>query len=115
MVLFPVHAHQVDICTPVSLQSCCGRTVNGPPLGLHQDRSCVRQGIYIFHWFGKVKFMKSKSFPQTARHTVALKGHVCIVCRGFDFSTSVVLSLVDNERIFSQFIKYCFVITIVAF
>jgi hypothetical protein len=25
IALFPVNAHQVDICTPVSLQSCGGR------------------------------------------------------------------------------------------
>jgi hypothetical protein len=39
--------HQVDISTPVSLQSCGGRAVVVPPVCLHQDSSCVRQTLVL--------------------------------------------------------------------
>jgi hypothetical protein len=45
MVLFFMNAHQVNISTPVSIQSCGGSTLIAPPLCLYEDRSCERHGI----------------------------------------------------------------------
>jgi hypothetical protein len=68
--LFPVNAHQVDIYTPDSIQSCDGQTVISAPLSLHQDLYCERQTLIIFHekatWNKRKVKVKSKEVPQHA-------------------------------------------------
>jgi hypothetical protein len=45
MVLFPVNAHYVDTCTPISSNCVVGERYCSS--SLYQDRSCVRQGLAV--------------------------------------------------------------------